>query len=102
MKKKALLSLSLLLALNGLFAQSKTEAANEPVVVLGFDDAEISHYTVAAALLKKFGFDATFFVCEMLWKAPSDSVYYMRWPQIAELYKMGFEIGNHTGHHRNI
>ncbi len=74
----------------------------DPVVVLCFDDAEISHYTIVAPLLKKFGFTATFMVCEMPWKAPDDSAYYMNWPQIAELYKMGFEIGNHTGHHKNM
>lgn len=70
--------------------------------MLGFDDAEISHYTIVAPLLKKYGFDATFFVCEMPWKSPADSAYYMKWPQIVELYKMGFEIGNHTGHHKNM
>jgi peptidoglycan/xylan/chitin deacetylase (PgdA/CDA1 family) len=74
----------------------------QPVAVLCFDDAEISHYTIVAPLLKKFGFNATFFVCEMPYKAPGDSVYYMKWEQIAALHKMGFEIGNHTGHHKNM
>ncbi|NCU02799.1 MAG: polysaccharide deacetylase family protein [Chitinophagaceae bacterium] len=76
---------------------------NKPaVVVLCFDDAEISHYTIVAPLLKKYHFDATFLVCEMPWKAKSDSQYYMNWQQIAALHKMGFEIGNHTGHHQNM
>jgi peptidoglycan/xylan/chitin deacetylase (PgdA/CDA1 family) len=26
----------------------------------------------------------------------------MNWNQIQELYKKGFEIGNHTGHHKNV
>lgn len=26
----------------------------------------------------------------------------MTWNQIQELYKKGFEIGNHTGHHKNV
>lgn len=82
--------------------QRKKEQVKPPVVVLSFDDAEISHYSIVAPLLKKFGFDATFFVCEMPWKSPGDSVYYMKWPQIAALNKMGFEIGNHTGHHKNM
>lgn len=102
MKKASLLFLCIVLAALGLYAQNKNGPANAPVVVLGFDDAEISHYTVVAPLLKKFGFDATFFVCEMPRKSPADSVYYMKWPQIAELYKTGFEIGNHTGHHKNM
>ncbi|MGC4104282.1 sialate O-acetylesterase [Ferruginibacter sp.] len=82
--------------------QQKGKGKLQPVVALGFDDAEISQYTIVAPLLKKFGFDATFFVCEMPYKAPGDSVYYMKWPQIAALYKQGFEIGNHTGHHKNM
>lgn len=73
-----------------------------PVVVLSFDDAEISHYTIVAPLLKKYGFNATFFVCEMPFKSPGDSVYYMKWQQIKALHEMGFEIGNHTGHHKNM
>lgn len=81
---------------------AKTASLIAPIVVLCFDDAEISHYTIVAPLLKKYGFGATFFVCEMPWKTQADSAYYMKWPQIAELHKMGFEIGNHTGHHRNM
>ena len=82
-----------------LMAQEKKAA---PVVVLCFDDAEISHYTIVAPLLKKYGFGASFFVCEMPRKSPGDSVYYMNWNQIAALHQMGFEIGNHTGHHKNM
>lgn len=73
----------------------------KPTVILTFDDAEISHYTNVAPLLKKYGFGATFMVCEMARK-PADSLYYMNWQQIAALHKMGFEIGNHTGHHKNM
>ncbi|MCU7550650.1 polysaccharide deacetylase family protein [Chitinophagaceae bacterium LB-8] len=83
-------------------AENKNEPFKDPIVVLCFDDAEISHYTIVSPLLKKYDFDATFFVCKMPWKSPVDSVYYMKWPQIFELYKMGFEIGNHTGHHKNM
>ncbi len=82
--------------------QQNNSEKQQPIVALGFDDAEISHYTVVAPLLKKFGFNATFFVCEMPFKSPGDSVYYMKWDQIAALYKQGFEIGNHTGHHKNM
>jgi peptidoglycan/xylan/chitin deacetylase (PgdA/CDA1 family) len=81
---------------------AQPKARPRPVVVLCFDDAEASHATIVAPLLKRYGFGATFLVCEMPWKTPADSVYYMRWPQIAALYKMGFEVGNHTGHHRNM
>ncbi|HEX7848027.1 MAG TPA: sialate O-acetylesterase, partial [Chitinophagaceae bacterium] len=81
---------------------NQTKASKPPVVVLCFDDAEISHYTIVAPLLKKYGFDATFLVCEMPWRSPGDSAYYMKWEQVAALNKMGFEIGNHTGHHKNM
>ncbi|MBD0287296.1 MAG: polysaccharide deacetylase family protein [Flavisolibacter sp.] len=102
MKKAPLLFLCIFLITVSLYAQEKNEPTKDPIVVLGFDDAEISHYTIVAPLLKKYGFDATFLVCEMPRKSPVDSAYYMKWPQITELYKMGFEIGNHTGHHRNM
>lgn len=102
MKKAFFFTLSILLTAVSLLAQHKEKPVKPPVVVLCFDDAEISHYTIVAPLLKQYGFGATFFVCEMPWKTTGDSVYYMKWPQIAELYKRGFEIGNHTGHHRNM
>lgn len=76
--------------------------SKKPVVILCFDDAEISHYKNVAPLLKEYKFNATFFVCEMPYKSPGDSVYYMSWKQIAELHRLGFEIGNHTGHHKNM
>lgn len=81
---------------------NKIQSNRPPVVVLCFDDAEISHYTIVAPLLKKYEFDATFLVCEMPWKSPADSSFYMKWEQIAALHQMGFEIGNHTGHHKNM
>jgi len=71
------------------------------LVVLSFDDATLSQYTVVAPLLKKFGFGATFFVCEF----PStfkDSAIYMNWQQIKELDRMGFEVANHTRNHAAV
>jgi peptidoglycan/xylan/chitin deacetylase (PgdA/CDA1 family) len=70
----------------------------EKIVVLTFDDATTSHYSVVAPLLKEYGFGATFFVCEF---PPnfSDTTKYMNWRQIKELDKMGFEIANHTRSH---
>lgn len=76
--------------------------SNQPTVVLTFDDAEISHYNNVAPMLKKYGFDATFFVCDFPSRNPEENKEYMNWNQIKELYKKGFEIGNHTGHHKNV
>jgi len=73
-----------------------------PIVVLTFDDASITHYTYAAPLLKKYGFGGTFFICEFPLDVPEDSSKYMSWKQIAELNKMGFEIGNHTRSHKHV
>lgn len=67
-------------------------------VILTFDDASQSHYSVIAPMLKKYGFGATFYVCEF---PPdfADSSKYMNWRQIAELSRRGYEIGNHSWHH---
>ena len=71
------------------------------LVVLTFDDASVSHATHVAPLLKNYGFGATFFVCEF---PPDfdDNSKYMKWEQIAELNRMGFEIGSHTRSHKHV
>src|SRR5205085_10544342 len=68
------------------------------LVVLTFDDASKSHFTIARPLLKKYGFGATFFVSEGFDFATNKRDY-MTWDQIAALHKDGFEIGNHTRDH---
>jgi peptidoglycan/xylan/chitin deacetylase (PgdA/CDA1 family) len=79
-------------------AQNLNRPIPDKVVVLTFDDAAASHYSVAAPLLKRYGFGATFFVCEF---PPNfrDSSLYMNWRQIKVLGNMGFEIANHTLSH---
>ena len=71
------------------------------LVVLTFDDATESQYSVVAPLLKQFGFGATFFVCEFPSKATGKSVY-MTWKQIKQLNEMGFEVANHTRTHAAV
>jgi peptidoglycan/xylan/chitin deacetylase (PgdA/CDA1 family) len=71
-------------------------------VVLTFDDACKSHLHIAAPILKKYGFGATFFISlpqEWLDRCPEG---FMSWEEIAELHKMGFELGNHTVSHRSF
>lgn len=65
-------------------------------VVLTFDDAVRSHLEVVAPLLKEYGFGATFFICHA-WM--NDKEYFLSWEEVAELHRMGFEIGNHTWTH---
>ena len=55
-------------------------------------------------LLQRYGFHATFFLAEIQ-SSPrgpgfEDKGRYMTWEQIGELERMGYELGNHTKHHR--
>lgn len=77
------------------------ESIPDKLVVLTFDDSASSHYTVAAPLLKDYGFGATFFITEGF-DFKTNKKDYMTWKQIAELHRMGFEIGNHTRDHVGI
>jgi peptidoglycan/xylan/chitin deacetylase (PgdA/CDA1 family) len=84
-----------------------TAVAVEPVpdklVVLTFDDAVESQFTVVRPLLKKFGFGATFFITEGFSKGLAEnSRDYLTWDQVAELHLDGFEIGNHTRDHLGV
>jgi peptidoglycan/xylan/chitin deacetylase (PgdA/CDA1 family) len=93
----------MLTALLFLLAPSIPVAALEPIpdklVVLTFDDASKSHVTIAAPLLKKHGFGATFFVTEGF-DSRTNKRDYMTWEEIAQLHGDGFEIGNHTRDHK--
>jgi peptidoglycan-N-acetylglucosamine deacetylase len=73
----------------------------DKTVILTFDDGVSTHATYVAPLLKKYGFTATFFVCEF----PPDFANkhdYMSWEQMANLHKMGFEVANHTWTHKHV
>src|SRR5262245_41933499 len=63
----------------------------DKLVVLTFDDAKASHYTVVRPLLKRYGFGATFFISEGF-SFPSNKTDYLTWEQIARLHQDGFEI----------
>lgn len=77
------------------------EPVPDKTVVLTFDDGVLSHSTVVAPLLKKFGFTATFFVCEF---QPDfdDKSKYMSWEQMAQLHRDGFEVASHTRSHKHV
>ena len=100
MKKISILFLTLLVSFSGYSQILKKQIPNN-LVVLTFDDATASQYSVVAPLLKQFGFGATFFVCEFPSKQ-KDSLIYMNWRQIKELSKMGFEVANHTRTHAAV
>ncbi|MCE7053370.1 polysaccharide deacetylase family protein [Algoriphagus sp. AGSA1] len=82
-------------------AQILKKPIPDKLVVLTFDDAPASQYSVVAPMLQEFGFGATFFVCEFQ-PNYADSTLYMNWRQIQVLDKMGFEIANHTHTHANV
>jgi peptidoglycan/xylan/chitin deacetylase (PgdA/CDA1 family) len=71
------------------------------IVVLTFDDASKSHFTVARPVLKQYGFGATFFITEGFDFA-TNKTDYMTWEEIAQLHRDGFEIGNHTKTHMAV
>ena len=68
------------------------------LVVLTFDDACASGYTVVAPILKSLGFNGTFYVCDFdAFKTRKD--WYLTWRQMQAMADEGFEIGNHTVGH---
>lgn len=100
MKKLVPIIFLLMLSCSG-FAGIIKKRIPKRLVVLTFDDATASQYSVVAPLLKEYGFGATFFICEF---PPnfSDTAKYMNWRQIQALDRMGFEIANHTRNHLAI
>ena len=70
----------------------------DKLVVLTFDDACASGYTVAAPILKPLGFGGSFYVCDFdSFKTRKD--WYLTWRQMKALNDEGFEVGNHTVGH---
>ena len=78
------------------------------LVVLTFDDTVSNHSSFVAPVLKRYGFGATFYVTEFVGDGDKEDGFekdkrqYMTWDQIVSLHEMGFEIGNHTGHHASV
>ena len=74
------------------------------LVVLTFDDGNVSDYTFVGPLLQKYGFGATFFITTNLTHqgVPGKDQERMTWQQIRKLHEAGFEIGNHTTSHPNL
>jgi len=70
----------------------------DKTVVFTFDDGTLSCATIAAPILKKHGYSATFFVSDAYgFRDRKD--WYMTWAQARETSEAGFEIGNHTRGH---
>jgi peptidoglycan/xylan/chitin deacetylase (PgdA/CDA1 family) len=80
---------------------SSFEPIPDKLIVLTFDDASKSHFTMVRPLLLKHSFGATFFVTEG-WDFTTNKKDYMTWEEIKRLHKDGFEIGNHTIDHKAV
>jgi peptidoglycan/xylan/chitin deacetylase (PgdA/CDA1 family) len=74
-------------------------SAPDRTVVLTLDDAPKSHRTFVAPLLKELGFGATFFITHSFMR---DAANFMTWNEVADLHRMGFEIGNHSWTHADF
>ena len=72
----------------------------DKLVVLSFDDCNKSDMFVAD-ILTSYEFGATFYVTEGLGFLKNKD-HYTTWEEIRKLHDMGFEIGNHTQHHRGV
>lgn len=94
--------LALLFITTSVQGQILRKPVPDKVIVLTFDDAVVSHATVAAPLLTQYGFGATFYIAEFSEPPFSDKSLYMTWEQIRMLNQMGFEVGNHTGYHTHV
>jgi len=77
------------------------EPIPDKLVVLTFDDAVKSHFTIVRPILLKHKFKATFFITEGF-NFKTDKDHYMTWEEIARLHQDGFEIGNHTRDHMTV
>ena len=73
----------------------------DKLVVLTFDDGCKSQATFVGPLLKSYGFGATFYITEGL-NFLTHKEAYMTWEEVRGLHDAGFEIGNHTRHHRSV
>lgn len=82
-------------------AQTLHKSIPDKLIVLTFDDGCKSQATFVAPILKQYGFGATFYITEGLGFLNNKDAY-MTWEEIRSLYDAGFEIGNHTRHHRNV
>ena len=90
--------------LYGTLGFTRADRPEKPrTIVLTFDDACKSHLKNVAPILKKYGFNATFFICRFNdeWRKKNKK-YLLSGKEVKELSDMGFEIGNHTWNHPNL
>jgi peptidoglycan/xylan/chitin deacetylase (PgdA/CDA1 family) len=70
-------------------------------IMLTFDDTDLDQYTVAAPVMKKYGFKAVYFIMTVS-IGRMGRTKYMNSEQIKELSDAGNVIGSHTYDHKNV
>ncbi|MBL8059551.1 MAG: polysaccharide deacetylase family protein [Chthonomonas sp.] len=80
------------------YAQLVDNIQAESRLVLRFDDAYASVYTVAFPIMQAFGLVGVLGVIS----SRIGTVGYMTWEQVAELHAAGWEIANHTKTHSQV
>jgi Polysaccharide deacetylase len=72
----------------------------DKAIIINFDDAWKSQFTLAKPILDSFGFKATFFiVCNYVEKGGSSR---MDWQDISQLQNEGYDIESHTMDHKDL
>lgn len=74
------------------------EALPPNPVMLTLDDGYLDNYSVAAPILEKYGFPATFYVIS----EKVGTAEYMNWDQVAGLDSKGMDVGSHTSTHADL
>lgn len=83
---------------SAVFTEKVVTPVPKKLVVLTFDDGNISDLTTAAPILKNHGFGATFYITSGWVGKPGR----LNWEQVKELHDQGFDIGNHSASHPNM
>lgn len=76
----------------------KGEALPANPVMLTIDDGYDDNFSVAAPILEKYGFPATFYIITDKVGTPE----YMSWDQVKSLDSRGMDIGSHTCSHADL
>ena len=67
-------------------------------VMLTLDDGYLDNYSIAAPILEKYGFPASFYIISEKVGTPE----YMNWDQVAGLDSKGMDVGSHTATHADL
>jgi len=77
------------------YLQGKASLPEKPITI-SFDDGNLTDYTIAFPLLKKFGFKATFFLSSDFIDKPG----YLKKSDIVRMSQEGMEFGSHGKTHK--